>query len=244
MHFSTILPSILALAAVSKAAALPAAGPAEERALEERNPFDPFGLEKRAATLSLNRVATTLSLGRTPIATSTSTSTRAATPTNSPPNAWATGILNAHNTARKSHAANALVWNDELTGYAKIWAEKCIWEHGQPVSISLGQNLAAGASSASVATQSGQTVVDMWMAEEKDYNPQAPMYSHFTQVVWKATTELGCYQAQCPNSKFKDGKGQLVFNNSRLVSVAYTVCNYRRAGNVQGQYADNVTKIL
>lgn len=182
MHFSTILPSILALAAVCEAAALPAAGPAEERAIKERNPFDPFGLEKRAATLSLSRVATTLSLGRTPIATSTPTSTRAAAPTNSPPNAWATGILNAHNTARKSHAANALVWNDELAGYAKTWAEKCIWygqadvaivddtdgscrEHGQPVSISLGQNLAAGASSASVATQSGQTVVDMWMAE-------------------------------------------------------------------------------
>lgn len=40
---------------------------------------------------------------------------------------------------------------------------------------------------------------------------------HFTQVVWKATKRLGCGQA---------GK--------------FVVCNYYPAGNVQGQFRDNV----
>jgi len=242
MHFTAIISSIFALSAVSTAVALPAAGlpevaVADKRAIvEERNPFDPFGNEKRAVTLGLSR---------RPLSTSTS-STKAAVATpaaNTPPNSWSQGILNAHNAARKTHGAGNLVWADDLTAYAKTWAEKCGWYHGGYPS-GTGQNLAAGASSASVATQSPETVVNMWMAEEKDYNPSAPVYSHFTQVVWKATTQLGCYQAQCANSNFKNQNGQLVFNNSQLKSVAYTVCNYRKAGNVQGQYAANVQKII
>ena len=143
----------------------------------------------------------------------------------------------------------------------------CEQEHGGNSGIAggAGQNLAAGASSAATASQSGQAIVDMWMAEEKDYNPKSPTYSHFTQVVWKGTTQLGCFQAQCASSKFKTGSGALVFPSMK--SVAYTVCNYKKAGefsvafsrhssvqivqadrassasgNVSGQYGTNVQK--
>ncbi len=30
------------------------------------------------------------------------------------------------------------------------------------------------------------------------YNPNHPLPSHFTQVVWKAITQLGCAVATCP----------------------------------------------
>lgn len=36
------------------------------------------------------------------------------------------------------------------------------------------------------------------------YNPNNPVYSHFTQMVWKATTDLGCYVETCHNSKIFD----------------------------------------
>lgn len=103
-----------------------------------------------------------------------------------------------------------------------------------------GQNLAAGASTATTVSQSGQAIVNAWMAEEKDYDPSNPTYSHFTQVVWKATSELGCYQSKCDAQTFRDGNGNLVFPNMR--SVVFTTCNYRKPGNVQGQYAANVQK--
>jgi len=30
-----------------------------------------------------------------------------------------------------------------------------------------------------------------------DYDPKNPTYSHFTQVVWKGTTQVGCAVATC-----------------------------------------------
>ena len=87
--------------------------------------------------------------------------------------------------------------------------------------------------------------MNAWMAEEKDYDPSNPTYSHFTQVspgpsppattgpslmrptwlvhpqvVWKATSELGCYQSKCDAQTFRDGNGNLVFPNMR--SVVFT----------------------
>ena len=48
---------------------------------------------------------------------------------------------------------------------------------------------------------------------------------HFTALVWKETTDVGC--ARCAG---KDGKWY----------ETYIVCNYKPPGNVQGQFADNV----
>lgn len=70
------------------------------------------------------------------------------------------------------------------------------------------------------------------------------MLTDMRRVVWKATSEVGCAQVQCSNASFKNGKGELVFNNPQLQSAAFSVCNYRKPGNVHGQYGDNVVKIL
>jgi len=50
-------------------------------------------------------------------------------------------------------------------------------------------------------TGSGYTVtsgVKAWTDEVKDYNPKSPVPSHFTQVVWKNTKQLGCAFIDCP----------------------------------------------
>ena len=44
-------------------------------------------------------------------------------------------------------------------------------------------------------------VLDLWtdvtLVFPASYNPNNPQASHFTQVVWKATNELGCASAVC-----------------------------------------------
>jgi len=205
----------------------------------------------RTSTVT-TRVATTTKPPASSAATSKATSAPPASSASPAPapapaaggpiDAWSKQILAAHNSARASHGAGNLVWAQDLVDAAQKWAAACVWEHGGNSGIvgGAGQNLAAGASSGATASQSGQAIVDMWMAEEKDYNPKSPTYSHFTQVVWKGTTQLGCFQAQCASSKFKTGSGALVFPSMK--SVAYTVCNYKKAGNVSGQYGTNVQK--
>ena len=87
----------------------------------------------------------------------------------------------------------------------------------------------------------------MWYDEIKDYDYKNPGFSmskklltflvkiglqnlylflietgHFTQVVWKSSTELGC--------------GISVDSNNRIVGV----CNYNPPGNYMGQFDSNV----
>ena len=57
----------------------------------------------------------------------------------------------------------------------------------------LVENLATGTGAYTVTN-----AIDDWMSESKDYDPNNPTYSHFTQVVWKSTTELGCAVITCP----------------------------------------------
>jgi len=40
--------------------------------------------------------------------------------------------------------------------------------------------------------------INGWTDEAKDYDPKNPTYSHFTQVVWKSTKQLGCAMVDCP----------------------------------------------
>ncbi|KAG9079661.1 hypothetical protein FS749_008330 [Ceratobasidium sp. UAMH 11750] len=131
--------------------------------------------------------------------------------------------LNAHNKERAAHGAQALVWDDGLSASAQKWANQCKFKHSQS-----GENLAAGTGNPSIATAIG-----WWNAERKDYNPSNPQPSHWTQVVWKNTKKVGCALKQCPPGSIFDPK----------FGVAnYYVCHYSPAGNVIGQFPQNVQK--
>lgn len=91
----------------------------------------------------------------------------------------------------------------------------------------IGQNLAY----VRVSGQSNvkaEEIANMWYNEVKDYNFKKavfqPSTGHFTQLVWAATTSVGVGIASTP-----DGK-------------TYVVANYSPAGNVQGQFSQNVHK--
>lgn len=48
-------------------------------------------------------------------------------------------VLQVSNDYREAHEADALVWNETLTKYARNWAETCIWKHS--VSITRGRSI-------------------------------------------------------------------------------------------------------
>ncbi|KDN48739.1 hypothetical protein RSAG8_02726, partial [Rhizoctonia solani AG-8 WAC10335] len=104
--------------------------------------------------------------------------------------------LSPHNNERAEHGANALVWNDGLASSAQAWANQCKFQHSQS-----GQNLYAGTGNPTAAD-----AVGAWNSESKDYDPNNPQPSHWTQVVWKETTELGCALKQCAPGTIFDAK--------------------------------------
>jgi len=132
-------------------------------------------------------------------------------------------VLKAHNDYRAKHGANPLTWDAKLHTAAQAWTDRCVYEHGGGKSTNSGENIAMGY----------KTMVDAFNAwgpgEEADYNPSAPTYSHFTQVVWKATTKLGCGSTMCSGR-------------------AFVSCIYNPAGNMYGPggstkyFDDNVQK--
>ncbi|QRV80684.1 cysteine-rich Secretory family protein [Ceratobasidium sp. AG-Ba] len=135
--------------------------------------------------------------------------------------------LDAHNKERAAHGAKALVWDSGLAASAKSWASKCKFEEATWHNSS-GQNLAAATGNPSIADE-----INLWNKELSDHNPSNPQPSHWTQVVWKGTTKVGCYMATCaPGNIFGKKYG----------NAKYVVCNYRPAGNVIGQFPKNVQK--
>lgn len=66
--------------------------------------------------------------------------------------------------------------------------------------------------------------VQGWANEAPLYPPGGdwtPAAGHFTQLVWKGTSQVGCGMANCAGSNF-------------------VVCNYNSPGNVVGDFAANV----
>jgi len=171
--------------------------------------------------------------------TTTTTTTTAAAPTNTvagdtaptvttkaaaattEPTAY-TGIVAAHNVWRKKVGVPNLVWSSTLAAVAQKWAttlkttKNCSMVHsGNP---KYGENLYW----ASGFVPTTKQVVDAWGNEVKDYTyatnkcAAGKVCGHYTQVVWKDTTSVGCGKATC-------GTAQV------------WVCNYNPPGNWVGQ---------
>ncbi|MBD2518829.1 secretion protein [Nostoc sp. FACHB-973] len=148
--------------------------------------------------------------------------------------------VSKHNTYRATHKSPNITISDSLNSSAQAWAEKIAssgeFEHSTNRN-NVGENIYASYSTQSTVdpTTLGNTAVKEWYDEIKDYNYANPGFSsetgHFTQVVWKGSTQLGCGAAQ--------GTATIEGTN---YNAFYVVCQYAPAGNVQGQFPDNVLK--
>jgi uncharacterized protein YkwD len=154
------------------------------------------------------------------------------------------------NAARARRGAAPLSWSSNLAQGALAWSSRCVFQVGvrqhealagalfmtscssrEPLSFECirwalqhsksgyGENLAKF----SWASPGCADAVKLWLDEAK-YCPCTTFSSrtgHYTQIVWKATTAVGCGLARC-------GSGVMV------------TCRYSPAGNVLGQFASNV----
>lgn len=138
-------------------------------------------------------------------------------------------MLAAHNQWRSKTGVPDLKWLDDLAASAQKWADQ-LTKSGCTVKHSTskhGENIYwAGAAqgsdgSSSMQEISEQNVVDAWGNEVKGYdyttNSCHGVCGHYTQVVWKSTTEVGCGMAVCSD------KAQI------------WVCQYSPRGNMVGE---------
>ncbi|KAJ2914240.1 hypothetical protein MD484_g6174, partial [Candolleomyces efflorescens] len=180
-----------------------------------------------AAPVTTSRAVTTAA----PVTTQRPATTAAQPVTTSAPsNGGSTGstsggdiadYLAGHNTIRRNHGASDLTWSDELASAAQKWANNCQWKHSGGAVGPYGENLAAG-------TNLGiRAAIKLWTDEVSDYNPANPTFSHFTQVVWKGTTQVGCAVQTCTG----------ILGSS---PAKFYVCEYNPPGNVAGRFGDNV----
>lgn len=144
-------------------------------------------------------------------------------------------MLAAHNRWRATVGAPALTYSTELAASAQQWADhlkqsnRCQMQHSQP-NGAYGENLYWASAiewsngKREVQKVSPKKVVDEWASERADYDyarnrcAVGKMCGHYTQVVWRATTTVGCAVAVCGNT---------------LEQV--WVCQYQPAGNWIGK---------
>ncbi|RSM04183.1 hypothetical protein CEP52_006980 [Fusarium oligoseptatum] len=149
----------------------------------------------------------------------------AAIPSNEPE--WKTdktftsAILNSTNFYRAEHNSSELSWNETLETFATDYLDDnddCKFEHSEGP---YGENLAIGYLNVTAS-------VEAWGDERDDYNFKKGTFSkntgHFTQLVWKDTTDVGCGRKLCGERGW------------------YLVCEYWPRGNVIGQFTDQVYK--
>ncbi|HEY9601917.1 MAG TPA: CAP family protein [Allocoleopsis sp.] len=144
--------------------------------------------------------------------------------------------LSKQNSYRTTHHSPALKLSDSLNSTAQTWAEQ-IASSGKLAHSSTGngENLYASyTTAASIAADTlANNAIEAWYNEVSKYDYAKPGFSvstgHFTQVVWKSSTQVGCGAA----------KGTKTING-KLYNAFYVVCQYAPAGNVQGQFPANV----
>ncbi len=144
-------------------------------------------------------------------------------------------LVATHNHWRATVGVPPLTYSAELAASSQSWANQlkqthqCEMKHSKSEG-GYGENLYWASA---VLWSDGKRelqkvlsskVVDDWASERTDYNYQlnsctpGKMCGHFTQVVWRSTTKVGCAIAICEDSKEQ-----------------VWVCQYQPAGNWVGE---------
>jgi len=150
-------------------------------------------------------------------------------------------MVTAHNKWRQAVGTPPLAWSAALAATAQAWADQlkatrgCNAVHSGTAGV--GENLFWASATTQTSTSStGVTTTistpqavtatqatDYWASEGKDYTystnscATGKVCSHYTQVVWKATTDVGCGNAVCADN------------------TQVWVCHYTPPGNYVGQ---------
>ncbi|XP_029118128.2 pathogenesis-related protein PRB1-3-like [Elaeis guineensis] len=125
-----------------------------------------------------------------------------------------------HNYARAAVGVGPVSWNDSVAAYAQDYANQrsgdCQLVHSDG---SYGENLFGGSGADYMAADA----VNSWVSEKQyhDYNSNTcadgQVCGHYTQVVWRDSTNIGCARVVCDNGGI------------------FITCNYYPPGNFVGQ---------
>ncbi len=144
-------------------------------------------------------------------------------------------IVAAHNKWRAEVGVSALSYSPELAVSAQAWADtlkktnQCRMRHSKPEG-KYGENIYWASAIAwtdgrrELQKITSDMPVDGWGSEISDYDyaknscKPGKMCGHYTQMVWKTSTKVGCAIAVC-----EDSKDQV------------WVCQYQPAGNWVGE---------
>lgn len=127
-------------------------------------------------------------------------------------------ILESHNKARSEFKLSQLTWDCELAKVAQEWATRGIFGHRPDNDF--GENLFV----ASAANSSPVFAFKQWMLEKSFWDNSSgvcqtgKVCTHYTQIVWKKTTQVGCGINRNASGKWK----------------TLVVCNYDPGGNSKG----------
>jgi pathogenesis-related protein 1 len=150
--------------------------------------------------------------------------------------AGASDWLTPMNAARAAVGEAPFTWDPIATEVAQSWANQCSFGHNPSASSQyvalggsggLGEDVAAGAPSESVAN-----AVASWVNEEQYYDhatnscATGQVCGHYTQIVWKNSTAVGCAQTHCTtNSPF----------GASFPTWDMSVCDFNPPGNYVGE---------
>lgn len=143
-------------------------------------------------------------------------------------------ILAAHNAVRaralpgNTEALPPLQWSAEAERVAAAWAERCTFEHNEGRGR-MGENLAAATMN---QWKTQEEMVFDWASEAEHYDSasntcaEGEMCGHYTQLVWRETTHVGCVEKVCTTASPW---------GAQVSEWKLWVCNYTPPGNVAGQ---------
>jgi pathogenesis-related protein 1 len=132
--------------------------------------------------------------------------------------------VKAHNRVRARLGIGPVRWSSQLAAYAQRWADhlarrrKCALIHRKGGRY--GENLALWGGTGALQ-RSAARAVSQWEGERRIWNrsrtftPASLRAGHYTQVIWRQSTEIGCGRAACGDT-------------------VVVVCNYNPAGNTLG----------
>ncbi|OAL22136.1 hypothetical protein AYO20_11236 [Fonsecaea nubica] len=181
--------------------------------------------------------ATTSDSWAAPEASSTPTQAAPSPVSTSVSSDYQQGILDSHNMHRDNASVPHLSWSDEMASIAAQIAASCVYAHDTSTGGGgYGQNIGAGAPPSDIPAMITNEMYNGEINFYPSYGGEPDMsnfekWGHYSQIVWKSTTSVGCATQYCPNG---------LANTGGNVSPYFTVCNYSPPGNFGGEYGANV----
>ncbi|CAN6209246.1 unnamed protein product [Urochloa humidicola] len=134
-------------------------------------------------------------------------------------------FVSLHNAARAAVGVGAVSWDDGVAAFARSWAAQragdCALRHSGGGPNHYGENIFWGSAG---KDWSASDAVGSWVSEKQWYDhgsntcAAGKTCGHYTQVVWRASTAIGCARVVCNNN-----------------GGVFITCNYNPPGNFNGQ---------